>query len=93
MNDTSSSLAERRSQSLPRGIATMHPLFLAEAGGALVRDSEGKEYIDFLSGIGVNNVGHTHPKVVAAIKAQAEKYLHTCFHTTHIVAAKTSIDT
>ncbi len=81
MSRVSSSLAERRQQNIPRGVATMHPLFLSEAGGALVRDTEGKEYIDFLSGIGVNNVGHTHPKVASAIRAQSEKYLHTCFHT------------
>jgi len=40
---------------------------------------EGKEYIDFGGGIGVMNVGHSHPKVVAAIKAQAEKFTHSCF--------------
>ena len=43
-------------------------------------DLEGKEYIDFAGGIGVNNVGHAHPKVVAAIKDQAEKLIHSCFH-------------
>jgi 4-aminobutyrate aminotransferase/(S)-3-amino-2-methylpropionate transaminase len=45
----------------------------------MVRDVEGKEYIDFGGGIGVMNIGHGHPKVVAAIKAQAEKFTHTCF--------------
>jgi 4-aminobutyrate aminotransferase/(S)-3-amino-2-methylpropionate transaminase len=41
---------------------------------------DGKEFIDFAGGIGVNNVGHTHPKVVDAIKDQAEKCIHSCFH-------------
>jgi 4-aminobutyrate aminotransferase/(S)-3-amino-2-methylpropionate transaminase len=45
----------------------------------VVRDVEGREYIDFGGGIGVMNIGHCHPKVVAAIKAQAEKFHHTCF--------------
>ena len=40
---------------------------------------EGREYIDFAAGIGVMNVGHCHPKVVAAVKEQAELYSHTCF--------------
>ncbi|MCF8103250.1 MAG: 4-aminobutyrate--2-oxoglutarate transaminase, partial [Desulfarculaceae bacterium] len=40
----------------------------------------GNQYIDFAGGIGVNNVGHRHPKVVAAIKEQADAYLHGCFH-------------
>ena len=38
-----------------------------------------REYIDFGGGIGVMNIGHCHPKVVAAIKDQAEKFHHTCF--------------
>ncbi len=46
----------------------------------MITDVEGREYIDFAGGIGVLNVGHSHPKVVAAIKEQAEKFTHTCFH-------------
>jgi 4-aminobutyrate aminotransferase/(S)-3-amino-2-methylpropionate transaminase len=42
-------------------------------------DYEGREYLDFGGGIGVLNVGHSHPKVVAAIRDQAEKFIHTCF--------------
>ena len=41
-------------------------------------DVEGKEYIDFAGGIGGMNVGHSHPKVVAALKDQAERFTHTC---------------
>jgi 4-aminobutyrate aminotransferase/(S)-3-amino-2-methylpropionate transaminase len=43
-------------------------------------DLDGRELIDFAGGIGVVNVGHSHPKVVAAIQDQAAKYIHTCFH-------------
>jgi len=39
-------------------------------------DRSGKEYIDLISGIGVSNIGHRHPNVVSAIKAQTDKYLH-----------------
>ena len=45
--------------------------------GILLKSHDGKEYYDFLSGIAVNVVGHSHPKLVAAIKEQAEKLLHT----------------
>ena len=55
------------------------PFFAKSAVGALIYDVEGRELIDFSGGIGVMNVGHSHPKVVAAIKDQAEKFTHTCF--------------
>ena len=52
------------------------PLALKEGKGALVTDTEGKTYIDCFAGIAVNNVGHSHPKVVEAICNQAKKLLH-----------------
>lgn len=53
------------------------PLVLMEGEGAIVRDVEGNIYIDCLAGIAVNNVGHSHPKVVEAICDQAKKLIHT----------------
>lgn len=52
------------------------PIVLVRGKGAKVWDSDGKEYLDFVAGLAVNNLGHCHPKVVAAIKAQAEVLLH-----------------
>ncbi len=69
-----------RNENIPQGPANLTPAYIAKASGAIMTDLEGKEYIDFAGGIGVNNVGHAHPKVVAAIKDQAEKFIHTCFH-------------
>lgn len=46
------------------------------AEGNWITDTSGKRYLDFISGVGVTNMGHRHPKVVEAIHAQAEKYLH-----------------
>ena len=46
------------------------------AEGVYMYGPEGKSYMDLISGIGVSNVGHRHPKVVQAIKDQADKYLH-----------------
>ena len=51
-------------------------LVVESARGATIRTRDGRSYIDLLAGIGVNNVGHAHPDVVAAVQAQAEKYLH-----------------
>ncbi len=51
-------------------------LNIVKAAGSKMWDAAGKEYIDLIAGISVCNVGHSHPKVVAAIKEQAEKYLH-----------------
>jgi len=45
----------------------------------LLKDVEGREYIDFAGGIGAMNIGHSHPKVVAAIKEQAERLTHCRF--------------
>lgn len=51
-------------------------LEIVKAKGVILEDAAGKEYIDLIAGISVCNVGHCHPKVVKAIKDQAEKYLH-----------------
>jgi acetylornithine/N-succinyldiaminopimelate aminotransferase len=56
---------------------TRQPLVLVKGSGAAVWDSDGREYLDFVAGIAVNNVGHCHPDVVAAIKRQAEILIHT----------------
>jgi 4-aminobutyrate aminotransferase-like enzyme len=51
-------------------------LEVASAEGVYIKDIYGKTYIDFISGIAVSNTGHRHPKVIEAIKNQADKYLH-----------------
>lgn len=51
-------------------------LELTKAEGLYLYDKNGKSYLDLISGIAVSNVGHRHPKVVAAIKEQVDKYLH-----------------
>ena len=76
---TNAELTSLRSTAVPRGVPATAPVYIAKARNAVVTDVEGREYIDFAAGIGVMNVGHCHPKVVAAIKEQAELYSHTCF--------------
>lgn len=72
-------LQELISQHVPRGVATTHPISIVQGEGALVRDAEGREYIDLVGGIGVLNVGHRHPRVMQAARAQIERFTHTCF--------------
>lgn len=67
-------------KNVPKGLVNLTSSFITEARGAIMIDADGRELIDFAGGIGVNNVGHCHPKVVAAIKDQADKFIHTCFH-------------
>lgn len=78
---------ELRNTVIPNGHASMNTGYVASAEGAMIKDVDGKEYIDFAGGIAVMNVGHSHPKVVAAIKAQAEKFTHTCFMVNPYAAA------
>jgi acetylornithine/N-succinyldiaminopimelate aminotransferase len=53
-----------------------YPLDAVRGAGAVLWDSEGTEYLDFLMGISVSNVGHCHPHVVAAIREQAGELMH-----------------
>jgi 4-aminobutyrate aminotransferase / (S)-3-amino-2-methylpropionate transaminase / 5-aminovalerate transaminase len=73
-------LLKRREKAVPRGPFHVAPIFAERAEGAKLWDVDGKEYIDFCGGIGVVNVGHNHPRVVAAIKQQADRLIHSCWH-------------
>jgi len=58
-------------------VFSRQPLVIERGTGAIVTDTDGNDYIDCVAGIAVNSVGHCHPRVVNAIKAQAEKLIHT----------------
>ena len=53
-----------------------YPVEFAEGAGCVLRDADGVEYLDFLSGIGVCNTGHCHPAVVAAVRGQVGRLIH-----------------
>jgi 4-aminobutyrate aminotransferase / (S)-3-amino-2-methylpropionate transaminase / 5-aminovalerate transaminase len=80
MNSSEIDLKKLRDTFVPQGPSHSTPFFAKSALGAMIYDVDGRELIDFAGGIGVMNVGHSHPKVVAAIKDQAEKFTHTCFN-------------
>ncbi|MFZ0242624.1 MAG: aminotransferase class III-fold pyridoxal phosphate-dependent enzyme [Desulfobacterales bacterium] len=76
---TAESLTALRDKVMAKGFASATDCYVARAEGAMIYDMTGREYIDFTGGIAVMNVGHSHPRIVAAIKEQAEKFTHTCF--------------
>src|SRR5271166_2626346 len=53
-----------------------YPIAIARGKGVYVYDVEGKRYLDFLSGLGVNALGHAHPRIVKVIREQAAKVIH-----------------
>ncbi|MCB1282367.1 MAG: aminotransferase class III-fold pyridoxal phosphate-dependent enzyme, partial [Salinibacterium sp.] len=76
---TTSDLDKRKSAAIAQGLAT-RTIFAARAENAELWDVDGRRFIDFAAGIAVNNTGHRHPRVMAAVAAQAEMFVHTCFH-------------
>ena len=79
---TNAELQKLRETAVPRGVASLLPVFTARAGNAELWDVDGKRYVDFAAGIAVLNTGHLHPAVKAAVAAQLEKFSHTCFQVT-----------
>lgn len=73
------SLLQRRTAAVPRGVATAMPVFASRALNAEVWDVDGRRFIDFAAGIAVLNVGHCHPRVVAAAQQQLAQFTHTAF--------------
>jgi 4-aminobutyrate aminotransferase/(S)-3-amino-2-methylpropionate transaminase len=76
----SQALLARRKAAVPQGPTNITPIFAQSASGATVTDVDGNVFLDFAGGIGTLNVGHAPRAVVDAVKAQAERFLHTCFH-------------
>ena len=72
-------ILDRRNKVISAGYSSGSTHYVKSAKGSIITDMDGKEFIDFAGGIAVMNVGHSHPKVVEAVKAQAEKFTHTCF--------------
>jgi 4-aminobutyrate aminotransferase/(S)-3-amino-2-methylpropionate transaminase len=71
-------LQERKLKVFARGQGNAYPVYVKEAKNAELWDVEGNRFIDFGTGIAVCNTGHSHPKIVEAVKSQIEKFSHTC---------------
>ncbi|GIU29959.1 4-aminobutyrate transaminase [Shewanella colwelliana] len=71
-------LQARKVNAIARGQGNAYPVYVERAKNAELWDVEGNRFIDFGTGIAVCNTGHSHPKVVAAVKAQLDNFSHTC---------------
>jgi len=78
----SQALSARRAKAVPRGLSHGTPIYVAKAEDAWLEDVDGNHYIDFAGGIGCANAGHRQEHVVEAIRAQLDKFLHTCVQVT-----------
>ena len=75
-------LLRRREAAVPRAVFNTTPIFTQRASGSIVEDVDGNRLIDLAAGLAVLNVGNSPPGVVDAVREQAERYTHTCFHVT-----------
>lgn len=75
-------LQERRNAVVSSGVASVLPVYIAQANGAILVDVDGNQFIDFGAGIGVTTVGHTEASVVAAASEQLGDVIHTLFTVT-----------
>jgi 4-aminobutyrate aminotransferase/(S)-3-amino-2-methylpropionate transaminase len=73
----SQELLERHDASVAKPLSIYLPVVIDHGRGALLTDVDGNTFIDFTGGVGCLNVGHAHPKVVAAVQQQAERFFHT----------------
>src|ERR1700735_1372591 len=78
----SRALTARRSQAIPRGVYASTPLSIRHAEGSMLEDVDGNRFIDLGGGIGCVNVGHRNSRVVSAVRAQLDAFLHLCFQVT-----------
>ena len=75
-------LMARRDRAVARGVSTMLPVFVTDAGGGVIVDADGNSLIDFGAGIAVVSVGNAAPRVAANVAEQVNRFTHTCFMVT-----------
>ena len=71
-------LTDRKNAAISRGVGMTTQIYAERAENAEIWDKDGNRYIDFAAGIAVVNTGHRHPKVIAAVKEQLDRFTHTC---------------
>jgi 4-aminobutyrate aminotransferase/(S)-3-amino-2-methylpropionate transaminase len=75
----SEELRKRRASAVASGVGSVISSYVDRVGGGTLTDVDGREWIDFAAGIAVTNVGGSAPRVVAAVREQAERFTHSCF--------------
>ncbi|MCW5626565.1 MAG: 4-aminobutyrate--2-oxoglutarate transaminase [Burkholderiales bacterium] len=80
LKNANAALEQRRQAATARGVGVLSNFYVARAENSELWDVEGRRFIDFAGGIAVVNVGHRHPKVIAAVKRQLDEgFIHTCY--------------
>lgn len=72
----SAALIQRRKNAIPDAIGCVYPATIKEGAGAVFEDLDGNIFLDWIGGVGVLNIGYSHPEIVPVVKEQAEKYFH-----------------
>jgi 4-aminobutyrate aminotransferase/(S)-3-amino-2-methylpropionate transaminase len=73
-------ILQRRKASVPNAIRCVYPCVIDKAQGAMIQDVDGNIFLDWIGGVGVLNVGHAHPELIAAVQRQSERYFHGMFN-------------
>ena len=73
-------IIERRKAAVPSAIGCSYPVVIEKGEGAMIEDVDGNKFLDWIGGVGVLNIGFSHPEVVEAVKAQADKFFHGMFN-------------
>jgi 4-aminobutyrate aminotransferase/(S)-3-amino-2-methylpropionate transaminase len=72
----SAAVIERRRANIPDAIGCSYPAVIKKGAGAVFEDLDGNIFLDWIGGVGVLNIGYSHPEIVPAVQAQAENYFH-----------------
>jgi 4-aminobutyrate aminotransferase / (S)-3-amino-2-methylpropionate transaminase / 5-aminovalerate transaminase len=70
----------RRKETVPSAIKCSYPVVIERGEGAMIEDVDGNRFLDWIGGVGVLNIGYSHPEIVEVVKKQAEKYFHGMFN-------------
>ncbi|MDR1733786.1 MAG: aspartate aminotransferase family protein [Oscillospiraceae bacterium] len=78
------SILQRRQSAIPAPVRSVYPVVIAQGAGAMVEDVDGNRFLDWVGGVGVLNLGYSHPALIEAVQEQAGKYFHSMMNiTTH----------
>ena len=73
-------IIERRKEAVPSAIKCVYPVVIERGEGAVIEDVDGNKFLDWIGGVGVLNVGFSHPEIIEEVKKQSEKYFHGMFN-------------
>ena len=86
--DAQGEVVKRYEKSFTPALHLYWPITIARGNGVFIEATNGKRYLDFSSGLAVLNIGHSHPRVIDAVRVQLDKYLHTgCVYYSETVAS------